>query len=167
MSQSFKSWKEVEEFISKSSLDSHGVRSLMSMYRGSYKLQDLVQDGVLKQIEVEIVVNKSIENSTKKGGDNMKTYKIADVLNGTADVASGKAEKGESKALRLKAASHLKAVGDCMLLSEFVKAFYNRFTRDEYNYARQVFMTRGGIFATKKAKISGDSRERVFLVRIK
>lgn len=94
-----------------------------------------------------------------------KVYKISDVMSGKADVESGKAEKGESKALRAKALKHLIAVGDCMLLSEFVKVFYNRFTRDEYNYARQVFMTRGGNFTIKKAKISGDSRERLFLVR--
>ena len=112
-----------------------------------------------------------IASDDKKGGDIMekkaKVFKISDVLAGTVDVPRGHAEKGESAALRTAAAKILPAVGDCMLLSEFVKSFYKRFTRDEYNYARQVFMTRGGSFAIKKAHISGDTRERSFLVRVK
>lgn len=116
-------------------------------------------------------VKRMAEQAKEKGGDNMekkaKVFKIADVLAGTVDVPSGHAEKGESAALRASASKVLPVAGDCMLLSEFVKAFYNRFTRDEYNYARQVFMTRGGIFSIKKARIAGDSRERLFLVRVK
>jgi len=134
--------------------------------------EDALRTEAYNLVDKIVEIKKEIVDiMDKKGGDIMekkaKVFKIADVLNGTADVPSGHAEKGESAALRTAAAKILPAVGDCMLLSEFVKSFYKRFTRDEYNYARQVFMTRGGSFAIKKAHISGDTRERSFLVRVK
>lgn len=134
----------------------------------SKKINKTATPGVPFNPTIQEVVEALIP---KKGGENMdkkaNVFKISDVIAGTVDVPTGHAEKGESAALRASASKILHAAGDCMLLSEFVKSFYNRFTRDEYNYARQVFMTRGGIFSIKKARIAGDSRERLFLVRVK
>ena len=96
-----------------------------------------------------------------------KTYKIQDVIEGKIEVSGGHANVGKSKNLRDAAAVWLKEAGCCMLLSEFVKGHFGRFTRDEYNYARQVFMVRGGSFNLKKATVNGGGRERVFLVRVK